>query len=139
MELLLKFVLKFPFFYSRARLEQANQDRTDFNENTHKSTAFDNVIDNCLRTNSYEDNGEKILSAPQVIELPFQCEDEILDWEVQYYPSWDLHGEFYKQDSEGQYVVNKQLYFGVMAVELVSVEKKKWHTKGKARRFTFSV
>ena len=71
------------FFYDSDRLVKSNEDVTTFNKNSHKFTAMEKVLDSCKKHHDWEDYNDKIWSPPQLVVLPFICEEEILEWEVQ--------------------------------------------------------
>ena len=101
------------FFQNSARiiLANKNKDRT-FTSNTHKATAFAEVIRRINNELNYPDN----LNGPvQRTKLPFRCEEEILSWEVQAFENDDVA----LTKSLGQQ------YFCVISVELISSEKVK--------------
>ena len=101
------------FFQSSARvmLANKNKDRT-FTKNTHKATAFEEVI---RRMNNELDWPDTLNGSVQRTKLPFRCEEEILSWEVQ---------AFENEDSDLTESLGQQ-YFFVLSVELMSAEKVK--------------
>jgi hypothetical protein len=109
-----------PFFADADRLMAANEGDAGFTEDTHKATAFKDAAIKLHEHHRSFDGEEEIMGTPQCIKLPFKCEENIVDWEVQAF------------EDDGDELVDSlgapQFYF-VLSVDLVSIikprEKKK--------------
>ena len=126
------------FFVNIERLSKVNIDNNEFNKNTHKSTSFYKVTNKCKDNLKIKDESDKIFGVPQIVDLPFTCEDEILDWGIHYHRNIDVPDEFYKNlgdDDSPIWQVDEYTYFGILSVELISIEKKRRKRKGKSCLF----
>lgn len=109
------------FFYEKDRLMLANADDNEFTEHNHKATAFQDVAQDIQETHDFE---ETIWSAPEKFTLPFACEEEIVDWELQ---------RFVNDTAELTDELGGQQFYTVMVVELVSAVKPKRKVRGRTR------
>ena len=123
-----------PMFFSTSRLEKACTARYD--KNMHEHTSFDVLITRIKSEYEYEDENDKIFGPCQIVRLPFQCDEEIKNWEVQYHRHQDCPESFFENEGTEhapQWTLVDHLYYAVLVVELVSVEKKKVKTRGAQR------
>ena len=123
-------------FLNTARLEKACT--AQFDKNRHQVTAFDVLVTRIKSEYEYEDENDKIYGPCQIVRLPFQCDEEIKNWEVQYHRHEECPDSFYENtgtELTPQWILVDHLYYSVLVVELVSVEKKKVKTRGAQRRF----
>ena len=109
------------FFIDKTRLIEAKAGDASFTANTHKVTAFADVVAKVEKTAGIDDDNRDIdaiefLAAPMKLKLPFLCEEEIVEWEMQAFQNNDE--DFI--DGCGGY----QYYF-ILTVTLQSVVKKK--------------
>lgn len=115
------------FFLKKGRLMAAHLDKANFTHNTHKATAFDELVTKIRKKHGkdeYDDeDGEEelIFGAPMKVKMPFPCEEEIVNWELQ---AFDMEDEDLLSE------IGEMQYAFVLSVELVSVEKKKKKRKG---------
>ena len=99
------------FFQNRARIMLANKNKDkDFTSNTHKATAFEEVVRRMMTDLDWPDD---LHGSTQRTKLPFPCEEDIISWEVQ---------AFENEDDELTFSLGQQ-YFFVLSVELISAEK----------------
>jgi len=112
-------------FIKKRRLLDAHADDAQVNTNAHKVTSFTETADAVEKdhTNPITDELE-LIGTPQEITLPFACEEEIIDWECQLHMS---------EENDYQEELDTNVYFNVLSVDLVSVEKKKKKKRGKTR------
>ena len=109
---------------NRLMLAHANE---RFTINTHKATAFEEISEVVQeKYNLKDDEDAKINSIPQVIKLPFKCDEEIVDWEIQYFGSDDE-----KLTNE----LGAQPFNAILTVEVMSVIKPKKKKRGSTRVF----
>ena len=102
-----------PRFVTEECLVQANEGDHSFNSNTHKATAFKAICEKIAVHHGEGTTEEPILGKPQRVPLPFKCEDEIVDWEIQGFPEeWGLSDA----------IEHQQFHF-VISIDLVSVMK----------------
>jgi hypothetical protein len=101
-----------PFFADADRLMAANN-APGFTQDTHKATAFKEAAMK-LHNHHQSFDEDDIIGNPQRIKLPFQCEEHIVEWEVQ----------AFENDSQAltDGLGGSQFYF-VLSVDLVSVVK----------------
>ena len=82
------------FFVQEERVLDANASNGAFNRNTHEAQAFKNQCEEIDKYFGFVDAifGDKA----QEVQLPFVCEDRIVDWEFQAYPNelGDLTDQF---------------------------------------------
>ncbi len=81
----LDILIQVPFkFIDEERVLDSNSDKKDFNVNTYQAQAYKDMCEGIMakfgKTNS-------IFGKPMVIDLPFVCEQRIVEWEVQAYPN----------------------------------------------------
>ena len=69
------------FFFKYDRLEQANQGRKAFNKNSHRATAYEKALLD-MRRDLRVKKGGNIQNPKVVIQLPFECEESIIEWVV---------------------------------------------------------
>jgi hypothetical protein len=107
------------FFADARRLMAANTGDAGFTRDTHKATAFK---DAALKLHDHHDSfdDDDIIGNPQRIKLPFKCEEQIVDWEVQAFENDD------QELTDG--LGGSQFYF-VLSVDLVSVVKERERRK----------
>jgi hypothetical protein len=108
-----------PFFARADRVMVVNEGDSDFGKDTHKSNAFKEAARK-LHEHHQSFDDEKIMGAPQIIALPFKCEENIVDWELHAY---DNESEEMTED------LGSPQFYLVLSVDLVSIikprEKKK--------------
>ena len=108
----------------RVKLAKVGIDRM-FSDDNHEHTAFTEVADQLHAEMGLEDmDDEEISSPPVLVELPFVCEEEIVDWEVLFLPN---------NDGPDGFPPHVSFFHAILSVELVSVEKKTQKKKGSAR------
>ena len=73
-----------PFFIDEGRVIASNAGVEGFNKNTHQAQAFK---DNCESIHASFGMKNTIFGKPMEIEMPFDCEERIVDWEIQAYPN----------------------------------------------------
>lgn len=75
------------FFADEDRVIESNNHVAGFNQNTHEAQAFKDV---CERIDTHYGMSNEIFGdEPQLIVLPFVCEERVVEWEVQAYPNDD--------------------------------------------------
>ena len=82
--------------------------------NTNQATAHTTVVQDVCK--AFNDVPE-ILGKPQLVQLPFACEEQIVHWENQLF-----HG-----DAEVSGALNEQQYFCVLSVSLFSMKHPMGH------------
>jgi hypothetical protein len=109
-----------PSFFARAdQVMVVNEEDSNFGKDTHKSNAF---METARKPHEHHQSfdEDEIMGAPQIITLPFKCEENIVDWELHAY---DNESEEMTEDLGAP-----QIYL-VLSVDLVSIikprEKKK--------------
>ena len=110
-----------------------------YNKNIHEHTAFDEAVEKIKNEYEYEDENDKIYGPCQKVRLPYQCDLEIKNWEVQFHRHNDCPEEFFENTGSADnpnWNLTDHLYYAILVVELVSAEKKKNKTRGAQRRFT---
>lgn len=108
------------FFASEDRLMVANAE-DGFNMNTHKATSFEKIVKKIHDKYGWDESDE-IIGNPQVVKLPFKCEEDIVDWEVQ---------AFINSNDDLNSDLGGNQFFFILSVQLVSVVKsRKKKTKG---------
>ena len=96
------------------------------------------MTNKCKEQFKIKEETDKVFGKPQIVDLLFMCEDEILDWEIQYHRNTNVPDEFYENvgdDDNPTWEVDEFTYFGLLSVELISIEEKKRQRKGKSRLF----
>ena len=73
-------------FTMEARIIAAETKTESFKKNTHLAQEFKSQ---CEAIDKYCNYTKEIFGAPQIIALPFVCEERIVAWEVQAYPIED--------------------------------------------------
>jgi hypothetical protein len=77
------------FFLKTGRLMAAHLDKANFKNDTHKATAFDELVTKIRKkhgSDEYDDaDGEEelIFGAPMKVKMSFPSEEEIVNWELQ--------------------------------------------------------
>jgi len=105
------------FFVDPNRLLLANSHVGGFNANTNKSTALEEV--GAKVTNGLQEN-DLLFANPMTVKLPFKCEEDIVEWEIQ---------AFHNEDEVWTLEAGSQQYFFVLSVGLRHVEKIRKNTK----------
>ena len=109
------------------RLMRAHGEDT-FTADTHKATAFEVISEEVQdKYNLKDDEDAKINSGGQVIKLPFKCDEEIVDWEIQY---------FGNNDAALVHDLRSKAFYAILTVEVMSVIKPKKKKRGSTRVFT---
>ena len=76
------------FFVGKGSLMQAHGDDDKFK--THKATAFGDLIDTGETFRLENDDHKELMAKPMVsLKLPFSCEGEIFEWEMQAFQNDD--------------------------------------------------
>jgi hypothetical protein len=70
------------YFYDEDRVLDSNSDNNRFNENTHKAQAHKDL---CERIEAESGMSSVVFCEPQIVELPFACEECIVHTEIQCY------------------------------------------------------
>lgn len=126
-ELHLKVVIP-EIFTVQSRMLVAGAEK-NVTKNTHKATAFSKLAAEVEKKHGDGSSEEPIIGNPQRVKLPFACEEEIVDWEVQVFDNDDP--DFIDE------LGSEELYWFVLSIDLVSTTKahnpKK---KGTLRKFT---
>ena len=115
------------------RIQCANKTDGDFNHNTSKATALQNV---CKKIIKMEDDHGEVLGEPQRIKLPFACESIFWRGPRNDHRGWDI--ELCDNDDP---VLRREIQgttdFFILTVDCLSLEKPVEHqTRGGMRRVT---
>ena len=120
-------------FYEKSRVLAANVDDTEFNRNTSKATRFAAVCKEIAKTADDDDN---VWEDPQVINLPFQVEEQLFTTTRDADDAWGV--ELY--DNDDAVLVDEMgghTDFFILRVDMLSAEKKvPVKSKGRMRRIT---
>ena len=73
------------FFYDQYRLLRANAPLTDFNENTHRNTSYEDLL---KYVNKKRTAKQELYSKDTIINLPFQVEEYELEWKLLIFWEW---------------------------------------------------
>jgi len=117
------------FFVKKSRLMAAHGDDNKFTDDTHKATAFEDLVDSVDKQFGLDKDGAEkldLFGKPMVVKLPFPCEEDLVSWEMQAFENDD---EEFTNNCAGIQ------YFFVLSVVLQSQEKKKEKKKGGFRVF----
>lgn len=126
-------------FYNSQRLAVAHEEATNFDHNTHKSTAFHSrckEIKKTLGVATNDDEAEEfeVSAGKQCVQLPFEVEDE-------FFPGASVHGTGYEilvmdNDDERLYdeLGGESTQFFVLSVDMVHIEKEKTRVVGGMRK-----
>jgi hypothetical protein len=110
------------FFVNENRLKLAHGGDDDFNGNTNKSTAFQEIAGKII-----SDHGSELMGDPQRVKLPFPVEEKIADWELL---------AFTNPDQAVMDAIQSEAFFWVLSVDVVGLVKvKKAKKKGGFRVF----
>ena len=114
------------FFIDRTRLLEAKAGDATFTINTNKATSFSAVVEKVEASAGITDDNRdtesfELLSTPMKVKLPFVCEEEIVEWEMQAFQNNDV--DFTDACAGLQ-------YFFILTVTLQSVVKKKERKAG---------
>ena len=109
------------FFIDRTRLLDAKAGDQSFTANTHKVTAFTDLVAKVEKSVGIDDDNRdseafEFLAAPMKLKTPFPVEEEILEWEMQ---------AFQSNDEEFTDACAGIQYHFILTVTLQSVVKKK--------------
>jgi hypothetical protein len=106
------------FFVQASRILLANQGRSGFNANTSQAQAHKKVCDTTIdQDNNFKD--DIYCNPPQLVQLPFVCEERIVEWEIQ-----GSKNENVGTIPDGNNVDHQQFYF-VLYVKLRKLKVKK--------------
>lgn len=107
------------FFVSEERVIVSNNHLQGFNQNTHEAQSYKDV---CEKIDAHFGMTDMIFGdEPQVADLPYQCEERVVSWEIQGYPN-DL-GELTDQ-------FGGQQFHQVLAVVMRKLKTKRRTTGG---------
>ena len=108
------------FFVHKRRMMKANADAA-FTEDTHKATAYRKEAKKVEEEHGLlDDSDAKVVGKPQVIKLPFKCEEAIVGWEAQFHRNKD-------PAFEG---LTTNAFHCILSIDLVSVIKPKKRSMG---------
>jgi hypothetical protein len=118
-----------PLFYNPDRQLFANADDDGFNHDTHKATAFQEVVQEIEQT---ANDVDEVMGTPQIVKLPFTVEADF--WKPSYEDEgWEieLHDN---DDRELEKDIGGTADLFILTVDCVSIEKPKTKSKGKMRK-----
>ena len=99
-----------------------------FTADMHKATAFEDISKVAQeKYNLKDDEDAKINSGGQVIKLTFKCDEEIVDWEIQY---------FGNNDAALANDLGSKAFYAILTVEVMSIIKPKKKKCRSTRVFT---
>jgi hypothetical protein len=105
------------FFVNENRLKLTHGRDHAFNNNTNKSTAFQEIAGKII-----SDQGNELMGDPQRVKLPFPVEDKIANWELL---------AFTNPEEDLMDAVDAEAFFWVLSVDAVGLVKvKKAKKKG---------
>ena len=67
---------------------QANKAGGRFTENTDKATSYEKVVQ-AIEDQFADDDRQEVKGNPQRVPLPFKCESETSNWEIQFFLNSD--------------------------------------------------
>ena len=98
-------------------IEDENEENIEFNQNTGEATAYQEVTKTMVeyQKKSGRDKG-KMIGRPQVVKLPFQCEERIHDYN---------NNTFDSEDDELEKNLGSKQFYSCYTVELLGVDRPK--------------
>lgn len=106
-------MVKPKFFFGYERMENYHSNDSSFNGNTHKANAFKAVLKETRKTMKVR-RGQEITGKELTINLPFQCEVEIVEWGLQAHVN---------EDFEIQRVTKAEQLYYILSMTFLSTEK----------------
>ena len=94
------------FFYDKERPMTAYADDQAFNEDSHKATAFEDIVQEVSEDTNFED---VVWAEPMKLTLPFQCDNEFVD-------DWELL-RFFNEDEDLTDELGGQQFYTILSVE----------------------
>ena len=107
-------------YVSEGRLNRTNHDVGDFNANTHENTSYKELARQVKTDHQDERNPQlTVIGSPQVFDLPFPCEDEVV-----------FNVVYDRNRSLDEVLQNHRQFNAVLQVRLVSVVKPQEDVRG---------
>jgi hypothetical protein len=94
------------FFIDEERVIKKNSSITGFNQNTHEAQSFKDV---CEKIDTHYGMTDKVYAEkPLSIDLPFTCEERLVDWEIQGYLNEEVADKF-EDNAQYHFVLQARL------------------------------